>query len=71
MYPAAGLRREGKWCATVFLDREQAGALITRAEPGEGEHWLDALEFSFQPRGKPPTYGRVDAAGQFELRTLP
>ena len=64
------LRREGRWTATVFLARGQAGGLITTAHRGEGQHWLDAQEFSFHPRSDPPTYGRVDAAGRFELRTL-
>jgi len=64
-------RRGRKWCATVYLARDQPGALIDTAKPEVGgAHWLDVLDVSFHPRGKPPTYGRVDAVGGFELRTL-
>jgi len=64
------LRRKGRWCATIYLALGQPGALITTAHAGEGEHWLDALEFEFHPRATPPTYARVDAAGRVEIRTL-
>ena len=64
------LRREGNACATVFLARARAGALITFAQPGEGDHALDRLQVSFHPRAKPPTYVLVDTAGRIELRTL-
>jgi hypothetical protein len=33
-------------------------------------HWFDDLAFSFHPNASPPTYGRVDGDGRFELRTM-
>ena len=45
--------------------------MIETAKPGDGDHWLDALDFSFHPRDDPPTYGRVDAAGRVEVRKMP
>jgi hypothetical protein len=58
-------------CATVFLARRDASALITTAKPTKaGEHELDRLELSFHPRGKPPTYARVGPDGRIEVRTI-
>jgi len=62
------MRRKGDWCGTVWLSSTEPGALIATAHKGPGDHWFDRLEFSFHP--KVPTYGRVDAAGSFELRTI-
>lgn len=62
------LRRKGQWCGTVWLSAAEPGALIETAHAGPGDHWFDKLEFSFHP--KQPTYGRVDASGHFELRTI-
>lgn len=64
-------RRAREGAATIYLSRDQPGALVEWAQAGPGEHWLDAQAFSFHPRAKPPTYGRIDSAGRFELRTLP
>jgi hypothetical protein len=63
--------RGSKGSATVFLSRDQPGALIESARPGEGPHWLDGQEFNFHPRSDVPTFGRVDAVGNFERKTLP
>jgi hypothetical protein len=65
------LRRGREVSATVFLSRDQPGALIASSHPGAGAHWLDPQEFRFHPHGDPPTFGRVDAVGNFERRTLP
>jgi hypothetical protein len=62
------MRRQGSWCGTVWLSSTEPGALIETAHKGPGDHWFDRLEFSFHP--KEPSYGRVDAAGNFELRTI-
>lgn len=66
------LRREGRWCATVFLATNEPGALIATAHrlPGatEDDHWLDRLEVSYHPRT--PSYARVTAAGTCEVRDV-
>jgi hypothetical protein len=62
------LRRKGQWCGTVWLSGAERGALIETAHSEPGDHWFDKLEFSFHLNQ--PTYGRVDASGQFELRTI-
>jgi hypothetical protein len=62
------MRRKGNWCGTVWLSSAEPGALIETALPGPGDHWFDRLDFSFHPTE--PTYGRVDASGNFELRTI-
>jgi hypothetical protein len=45
--------------------------LIETARPGAGNHWFDALDFSFHPRAKPPTYAIVDSEGRCEVRHMP
>jgi len=74
-----------RWCGTVWLSSQARGALIQTANPDAlfeaadtnetadtkkrvNGHWFDALAFSFHPME--PTYGRVDADGKFELRTI-
>jgi len=39
-------------------------------EPSIPRHWFDDLGFSYHPGGDPPTYGRVDATGRVEVRTM-
>lgn len=62
------LRRNDRWCGTVYLSSKESGALIETAHAGPGEHWFDKLEFSFHPKN--PFYGRVNAAGNFEMRSM-
>jgi hypothetical protein len=62
------LRRKGNWCGTVWLSKEEPGALIETANGGGAGHWFDKLNFSFHPTE--PTYGRVDGQGNFELRKI-
>jgi hypothetical protein len=64
-------RRGTDVAAVVCLSRDQPGALIELARPSAGAHWLDMQDFELGPQSKRQTYGRVDAAGRFELRTLP
>lgn len=40
------------------------------AKDAPPHHWFDDLAFFFHPRGEPPTYGRVDADGRAEVRTM-
>jgi hypothetical protein len=64
-------RRGEQWCGTIFLASGEPRVLIETARPGAGNHWFDALDFSFHPRAKPPTYAIVDSEGRCEVRHMP
>ncbi len=64
------LTREGVKCGTVFLSRSGLGALIPMARKPGGPSGFGDEDYEFHPRSSPPTYGFVNAAGTFELRTL-
>lgn len=62
------LCRGRDWCGTVWLSRQEPGTLVEMASGGTTEHWFDRLEVAFHPAA--PTYGRIDANGKCEVRTV-
>jgi hypothetical protein len=74
VYTSSRLR--GALIETAHLDRVMDGwrTSLGSQEREQGKiahHWFDDLAFSYDPRGDAPTYGRVDADGHVEVRTMP
>ncbi len=62
------LRRNEKWCGTVFLSSKENRALIVNAQSGKGNHWFDKLNVAFHP--KQADYIVVDENGKASVHKI-